>query len=88
MEEISEEVRSLLALHLRGASIELEDVYGIRLGGSIIWEGFNELSQSERQRRIWDIYRTHLPLEHQMRLATFLTFTPNEIADMEAVLVA
>jgi hypothetical protein len=88
MDELKEEVRNILTKYLPGALVELQDIPGGRLGGSIIWDDFSDQSQSERQRQLWNILRGHLNPAQQIQLTTFLTFTSQEVAEMEEVLAA
>ena len=64
-----------------GPSADIQiDVLGNsnRIGGLIIWDGFDELSQRERQKLVWDIIRTQ-PAQLQLQMAPVITLTNSEV---------
>lgn len=49
-----------------------------RVGGFLVWDGFDGVSQRERQRQIWDLLRSDFTTEQQVRVSAILTLTPLE----------
>lgn len=49
-----------------------------RMGGFVVWDGFDELSQRERQKAVWQAIRDNLDSQDQQRITAILTLTPSE----------
>lgn len=88
MEELAEEIRALIEANLKGAQVDVEPVSEYRVGGTVLWDGFDGQRQSDRQRVLWGLLRTHLNAQQQMGLGTLVTFTPQEIEEMQQVVAA
>ncbi len=73
------EIQSALTrrLNLEAPRFALESV-GAKVSGSIISASFRGMSDSERQRRIWDALHEEYGAESVHRAGTFLAFTPDE----------
>ena len=73
------EIESALTrrLNLQAPRFALESA-GAKVSGSVISNSFRGLSDSERQRRIWDALQAEYGPESVRRAGTFLAFTPDE----------
>ncbi len=52
--------------------------FGKKVSGSIISASFRGMTDSKRQRRIWDALEAEYGAEAVHRAGTFLAFTPDE----------
>jgi hypothetical protein len=83
MEELIEKLKQIFSQHFPGSIAELEPtVYGERLGGSLIWQGFEDVEQIDRQRQINLAIRGGLSPEERQKMTAILSFTPDEVALM------
>jgi acid stress-induced BolA-like protein IbaG/YrbA len=64
-------------LALKGPLFKLEKI-GSKLAGSIISETFRGISDSERQKMIWDALDSALGPDSVMEVGTLLAYTPEE----------
>jgi acid stress-induced BolA-like protein IbaG/YrbA len=73
------EIQSALKrrLNLQAPRFALESA-GTKVSGSIISPSFRGMTDSERQRRIWDALHQEYGSESVHRAGTFLAFTPDE----------
>ena len=71
-------LRQLLERVFPGATVELEVAAPEKVGGFLIWNGFDQVDQVERQRRLWTAIRGELSREDQLRITAILTLTPDE----------
>src|SRR4051794_20748037 len=73
------EIKSVLTrkLNLQTPRFELESA-GAKVSGSIISPTFRGLTDTERQRRIWDALQEEYGPEAVQRAGTFLAFAPDE----------
>lgn len=79
MDEFRTRLKELLEKNFRGSDAHLEQASPApRIGGFIEWDGFDGLSQRERQSRVWAVLRGNLPVEDQQRITAILTLTPLE----------
>jgi len=57
---------------------------GGRIDGVLVWQGFGEDDQVQRQKALWQVLRRHLdPLELQ-KSSLIMTLTPDELEAMRA----
>ena len=49
-----------------------------RVGGFLIWDGFDGINQHERQHQVWEMMRSELSSEALQRVIAVLTLTPLE----------
>lgn len=80
MEEQESEARinRRLEQSFPGATVELETPYDDRVGGVLLWDGFQGVDQIDRQRRLWKALRSGLTQGEQLRVTAILTVTPSE----------
>jgi acid stress-induced BolA-like protein IbaG/YrbA len=73
------EIQSALTrrLNLQDPRFALERA-GAKVSGSIISDSFRGVTDSERQRRIWDALHEEYGPESVQRAGTLLAFTPDE----------
>jgi acid stress-induced BolA-like protein IbaG/YrbA len=57
---------------------------GRRIGGLLVWDGFDGLSQLERQNRVWAALRERLDVPALQEISLIMTFTPRELAALDA----
>ncbi len=76
--EIIEEVKGLLQERFPGADAMLErDPYSKRVIGHLVWSGFEDLEQIDRQDLVISWLRQQLG-EKAWRVSVILTYSPNE----------
>jgi len=80
MDELFERIKATLATAFPGAIMAFEEPLGPRRATviEITWEGFNEMSESERQDKIWDIIRENYNFMEYKRIAFILPYTNEE----------
>ncbi len=86
MEELAEEIRALIENRFEGAQVDIEPISAYKVSGTVLWDGFDEYRQSDRQQMLWDFLRDNLSPQQQMGIATLLTFTPVEVEEMQETL--
>lgn len=74
---------TLFEEHFPGSALHLDQATAPRIGGFLVWDRFEGVSQRERQRKVWSVLRDNLPVEDQRRITAVLTLTPLE---QEAIL--
>ena len=52
---------------------------GDRMAGTLLWAGFEGLSQIDRQNRLWDALREHFDAAELQSISFLITFTPDEV---------
>lgn len=78
---LAEKVEASLKARFAGASVELDPpVPGERIGGFLIWDGFDGVEQIERQRQVWKELRDKLDASEQQDVSAILTLTPDEVS--------
>ena len=79
MEELMNRLRNLLDAEFPEAKVELEQASPAeKVGGFLIWSGFDGMEQIERQQRLADVIRSKLSRDDQIRITAILTVTPDE----------
>ena len=82
--DLIQRLRDLFARHFPGGQLVAEAPRaGGRIAAYLIWDGFDALEQSDRQRRVWAVARAELSPEDQMRLMAILTVTADELEVMQ-----
>jgi len=83
MEEIIEKLTRIFSERFPGSVAELEQsAFAERVGGSLIWSGFDAVEQIDRQRQVNRAVSEGLAPEEQGQVTAILTFTPDEVAVM------
>ena len=83
MAPLIKRLQRLFAGRFPGATAELEKVTPLKkVGGFLVWDGFEGVEQIDRQRRLRTVIRENLPPEEQAKVTTILTVTPAEVAVM------
>ncbi len=78
MEEV---IKTLQESFLGIDTSDLEiDPYSHRITGRVIWAGFEEKSQIDRQDMLWDALDARIPKDSRPSIGMILTLTPLEIA--------
>jgi hypothetical protein len=76
-------VRRILTEKFPDAETELEIFPGAgKVGGYLIWKGFTDLDQLDRQRMVSKALRESLGDDYRSRVSTIFTVTPVEIMAM------
>lgn len=79
-----QDLTRLLKARFSGAAVKLERVHGgERVGGELIWDGFDGQEQIDRQLAVREVVR-QLPLDQQLDVSLILTLTPVERTSMAA----
>jgi acid stress-induced BolA-like protein IbaG/YrbA len=77
-------VRSVLRKAFPEATVDIGSIKGSeRVSGHIIWTGFDEMDQLERQRRVYRVLREGLKEEASL-VSLVLAYTPDEWAVLSA----
>jgi hypothetical protein len=85
MDALIDRLRQIIEAAFAGADIRLEIVESImKVGGSVVWEGFSPYEQLERQERLWTALRHSLSDEEQFQVTAILTLTPTEVTGRAA----
>ncbi len=80
-----ETLPQILGAAFPGSTAELEPVAGTdRIGGFLIWAGFEEMDQLDRQRTLSAALRARLNPAQLLGVSTILTMTPDEVAVMRS----
>jgi hypothetical protein len=82
MDDLSERLTDQLQQSFPSAEISFDPVYAPKLGGLLVWQGFDNLEQLARQHHLWSVLRAHLSPDEQLRITAILTMTPAEMAIM------
>ena len=83
MARLVRRLQALFHTHFPGAMAELEQATPLKkVGGFLVWEGFEGAEQIERQRRLRKVIRENLSPQEQEQLTGILTVTPAEVAVM------
>jgi len=80
MEDFIQKLNTLLIANFPGAELELELAGPRRVGGLMVWDGFIGQEQIDRQKALWQVIRSSLSPEEQLRVSAVLTMTPEEMA--------
>lgn len=80
MDDVAQRIHDALERAFPGAKIELEQASpSSKVGGTLIWDGFENMEQIDRQRRLAEVVRNGLSREDQLRVTAILTFTSAEV---------
>ena len=80
MEKFVRELTDLLRKNFPDCDLEIESVGAGRFGGFIIWNGFEDMEQIDRQREVSKVIKSNLDRAKQSRISALLTMTPEEMA--------
>ncbi len=81
--KMEQKVIDILQTAFPGIKVEIDVLPGGRISGRVVWEGFAELDQVDRQNIIWDELRQKLGPEAR-QVGILLTYTPYELEAMSA----
>jgi hypothetical protein len=84
MDQFIQRLTDLLTEHFANAEVDLGPASGDRVSGFLIWEGFQEDEQIDRQRAVWRVLRAELPPDELLRVAAVFTLTPQEMSAARA----
>ncbi len=77
-------LRQLLQENLKGADARIDPPSPTgRIGGTVIWDGFEGMDQLDRQNSIWKIIDDNMDQEERRGILLLLTLTPQELATIE-----
>jgi len=79
MVTLDEKVRMLLNEEYPGCEVELEPRPENGVGGSLVWKGFENLEQVDRQVAVRDLLRKKLATDEERRVSFIFAFTPDEM---------
>ena len=80
---MEQRVRAILEAAFPGIDINTEVLPDKRITGSVIWAGFADLDEVERQSRVRSVLRRELGADAQ-QVGVLLTYTPDELRSMNA----
>lgn len=83
-EALKKKLLQLLVEKFADAKIEDLQVTAGRVGGVLIWSGFKEMAQVDRQQELWKILRSNLDREEQLKISLIITLTPTELAAIDS----
>lgn len=85
MEKLTQTLRRAFAAAFPGCTPELKAIRPLsKVGGFLIWDGFEGREQIDRQRAVSRVVREALPTDQQSQVTTILTLTPDEAEAMRA----
>jgi hypothetical protein len=62
-----------------GAKVSLDQAKPAeKVGGMIVWDGFEGMEQVDRQNRLWKVLRANLSRDEQLMITAILTMSPSE----------
>jgi len=74
-----QKVAEVLQREFPGSTPELEQARPLqKVGGYLIWSGFEGVEQIDRQRQLTGAIKRNLPAHEQLLVTTILTMTPQE----------
>jgi acid stress-induced BolA-like protein IbaG/YrbA len=86
MDDLEQAIEEALAADLPGVEVRFDPYPGFgKLHGAVVWDGFQNQLQMERQRQVWDVLRPVLTDEQRLATGFLLTVTPAEINAMQEV---
>ena len=84
MEDLIQFLIRLLQREFPGSVPELEQVKPLqKVGGFLIWSGFDGVEQIDRQQRLSGALKRGLDPDQRRQITTILTLTPEESALMQ-----
>ena len=78
MGTLTDKVQALLEEHFDEAEVTLDAAAGDRVGGALVWNGFEVESQLQRQERLWELLRERLDSAELLRIGLIMTLTQDE----------
>jgi acid stress-induced BolA-like protein IbaG/YrbA len=79
MEPLIDQLKIFLGRSLPGAEVALEDDRPPeKIGGLLVWSGFEGRDQLERQRMVRQLIRDNFTADEQARVSFIVTLTPEE----------
>lgn len=83
MATLNQKLKRALTSGFRGAEVMLTPFnHGKRLGGTLIWTGFEGKPQIDRQVELRRLIDKALPLDERLQVSFILTVTPEELASI------
>ncbi len=79
MVTLDEKVRRLFTEEYPGCEVELEPRPENGVGGSLVWKGFENVEQIDRQVAVRDLLRKYLATDEELRVTFIFAFTPEEM---------
>jgi hypothetical protein len=83
MVTLDEKVRNLFHEQYPGCEVELEPRPEDGVGGSLVWKGFENLEQVDRQVAVRDLLRRTLGVDEERRVSYIFAFTPEEMVSIK-----
>lgn len=75
---------NLLRDHFTDADIHIDPPSRTgRIGGTIVWAGFEGREQLDRQNEVWAIIDKHFSDDEKQRIALIMTLTPDELSTIQ-----
>jgi hypothetical protein len=79
---LTNDLRQLLKNHFPGAQVKLTSFRpGDRVGGTLIWDGFDSQPQIDRQTLLRKVIDA-LPPDQQLKVSFIMTVTPEEFTTL------
>ena len=82
MESMQGRVETVLEREFPKCEIELEPREGGKIGGVLVWQGFEAVEQIDRQHALWEVLRKHLSEEDRLAITAIFAITPLELEVM------
>lgn len=80
---MGQQVTHILEQTFPGMNVELNEVSGGRLHGTVIWDGFDDKDMVDRQQLIRKALKEALGVQFQ-EVGVLLAYTPHEMSAMQA----
>jgi hypothetical protein len=78
MGQLEQKLKSLFDESFPGSETDLDSRPGERIGGFLIWTGFEGIDQIDRQTQVREILRSHLSPSELERITAIFSLTPTE----------
>jgi hypothetical protein len=78
MESLQERVEIVLEREFPKSEIDLEPREGGKVGGFLVWRGFESVEQIDRQHKLWEVLRKHISEEDRLAITAIFAITPLE----------
>ena len=82
---IEQQIKEILERELRDEKVHVEyDTDSGKVGGRVIWNGFDGYNSLRRQNRIFSLLRRQLSTSDAQNISFIFTYTPDEYEQLQA----
>jgi hypothetical protein len=82
-DQLKSKLEAILQSEFQGADVALEFASPLKkIGGHVIWSGFGDQDQADRQATLWKTIRGKIAPDDLPGVTAILTLTPAELAEI------